>query len=99
MNRVHNFSAGPAVLPLPVLKQAESELLDYQQKGASIMEMSHRSPEYTAINQQATERLKRIIGADDDWEVLFLQGGASTQFMMVPFNFLNRSEEHTSELQ
>lgn len=90
MNRVHNFSAGPAVLPLPVLKQAESELLNYQQKGASIMEMSHRSPEYTAINQQATERLKRIIGADDDWEVLFLQGGASTQFMMVPFNFLNK---------
>lgn len=91
MNRVHNFSAGPAVLPVPVLKQAESELLNYQHKGASIMEMSHRSPEYTAINEQATERLKRIIGADDDWEVLFLQGGASTQFMMVPFNFLNKN--------
>lgn len=91
MNRVHNFSAGPAVLPVAVLKQAESELLNYQDKGASIMEMSHRSPEYTAINEQATERLKQIIGADDDWEVLFLQGGASTQFMMVPFNFLNKN--------
>ncbi len=88
-NRAHNFSAGPATLPLSVLEKAKSELTDYKKKGASIIEMSHRSPEYTEINRQATERLKKITGADDDWEVLFLQGGASSQFMMVPHNFLN----------
>jgi phosphoserine aminotransferase len=89
MNRVHNFSAGPATLPLSVLEKARDELTDYRGKGASIIEMSHRSPEYTEINKQATERLKRLLGAGDDWEVLFLQGGASTQFMMTAHNFLN----------
>jgi phosphoserine aminotransferase len=89
MTRIHNFSAGPATLPLTVLEKAQKELIDYRGKGASIIEMSHRSPEYTEINTQAVERLKRITGADDDWEVLFLQGGASTQFMMVAYNFLN----------
>ncbi len=89
MKRVHNFSAGPATLPLPVLEKTQSELINYQDKGASIIEMSHRSPEYTEINRQAVERLKKITGAGDDWEVLFLQGGASTQFMMIAHNFLN----------
>lgn len=89
MKRVHNFSAGPATLPLTVLEKAEKELVNYHDKGASLIEMSHRSPEYTEINEQATSRLKEILGADDDWEVLFLQGGASTQFMMVAHNFLN----------
>lgn len=89
MKRVHNFSAGPATLPLEVLKKVQAELPDYREKGASIIEMSHRSPEYTEINDQATQRLKAITGADNDWEVLFLQGGASSQFMMVPHNFLN----------
>ncbi|MEX0648732.1 MAG: 3-phosphoserine/phosphohydroxythreonine transaminase [Balneolaceae bacterium] len=91
MKRVHNFSAGPATLPVDVLQKVQKELLDYKSKGASIIEMSHRSPEYTEVNQQAAQRLKFITGADDDWEVLFLQGGASTQFMMVPFNFLNKN--------
>lgn len=89
MKRVHNFSAGPGTLPLSVLQQAQSELTNYNNKGASIMEMSHRSPEYDAIDKQATQRLKSLLGADDDWQVLFLQGGASSQFMMVPHNFLN----------
>ena len=89
MKRVHNFSAGPATLPLSVLEKAQKELVNYRNKGASLIEMSHRSPEYTEVNEQATSRLKNILGADDDWEVLFLQGGASTQFMMVPQNFLN----------
>jgi phosphoserine aminotransferase len=89
MKRVHNFSAGPAVLPLEVLEKAQSELVNYRNKGASIVEMSHRGAEYTEINEQATQRLKAITGADDDWEILFLQGGASTQFMMVPQNFLS----------
>jgi phosphoserine aminotransferase len=92
MKRVHNFSAGPATLPLEVLEKAQKELTNYKDKGASIMEMSHRSPEYTEINEQATRRLKNITGADDDWEVLFLQGGASTQFMMVPYNVLSESQ-------
>jgi phosphoserine aminotransferase len=89
MKRVHNFSAGPATLPLTVLEKVQSELIDYKGKGASIIEMSHRSPEYTEVNRQAVERLKKITGADDDWEILFLQGGASSQFMMAAHNFLN----------
>ncbi|MDX1642241.1 MAG: 3-phosphoserine/phosphohydroxythreonine transaminase [Balneolaceae bacterium] len=92
MKRVHNFSAGPATLPLPVLVKAQSELTNYKEKGASIMEMSHRSPEYNEINEQATQRLKTILDAGDDWEVLFLQGGASTQFLMAPFNFLSEGQ-------
>lgn len=92
MERVHNFSAGPATLPLSVLQKAQKELLNYKNKGASIMEMSHRSAEYKEINEQAVTRLKEITGADDDWEVLFLQGGASGQFMMVPQNFLTDNQ-------
>lgn len=92
MKRVHNFSAGPATLPLSVLEKAQQELVNYRGKGSSLIEMSHRSPEYTEINEQAATRLKNILGADDDWEVLFLQGGASTQFMMVPHNFLNNGK-------
>jgi phosphoserine aminotransferase len=90
MKRVHNFSAGPGTLPTAVLEKAQQELVNYRGRGASIIEMSHRSPEYTEINEQATSRLKTLLGADDDWEVLFLQGGASSQFMMVPYNFLNK---------
>lgn len=92
MKRKHNFSAGPATLPLSVLKKAAEELVNYRGRGASLIEMSHRGPEYTEINRQATERLKKITGAGDEWEVLFLQGGASTQFMTVPQNFLNKNE-------
>jgi len=92
MYRVHNFSAGPATLPLAVLQKAQEELLDYKGKGASIMEMSHRSPEYTEIDAQAKERLKRLLGIGDDFEITFLQGGASTQFLMVPQNFLGKDE-------
>lgn len=88
MKRVHNFSAGPATLPLEVLEKVQSELVEYRGKGTSIIEMSHRSPEYTEVNEQAETRLKSLLGADDDWQVLFLQGGASSQFMMVPQNFL-----------
>ncbi|MEX2602075.1 MAG: 3-phosphoserine/phosphohydroxythreonine transaminase [Balneolaceae bacterium] len=89
MNRVHNFSAGPAILPVDVLEKVQSELLEYRGKGSSIIEMSHRSPEYTEIHEQAVKRLRSILGAGDDWHVLFLTGGASTQFLTIPFNFLN----------
>lgn len=95
MKRIHNFSAGPATLPLDVLKRVESELVDYHGMGQSIIEASHRSPEYTEINEQATSRVKSLLGAGDDWNVLFLQGGASTQFLMVAQNFL--SEERTAD--
>lgn len=88
MARVHNFCAGPATLPLAVLQKVQQELTDYEGKGASIVEMSHRGPEYTEINRQATSRLKKLLNAGEEWDVLFLQGGASMQFMMVPQNFL-----------
>ncbi|MGM0506670.1 MAG: 3-phosphoserine/phosphohydroxythreonine transaminase [Bacteroidota bacterium] len=95
MKRIHNFSAGPATLPLDVLKRVQSELVDYRGMGQSIIEASHRSPEYTEVNEQASSRLKSLLGAGDDWNVLFLQGGASTQFLMVAQNFL--SEERTAD--
>jgi phosphoserine aminotransferase len=85
--RVHNFSAGPAALPLEVLQKAQEELADYRGAGASIVEMSHRGPEYTEIDQQARDRLRRMLGLTDDFEILFYQGGASLQFLMVPYNF------------
>lgn len=86
--RVHNFSAGPAILPLEVLQQAQNELLDFANTGSSVMEISHRGKPYLAVHDQAIERLRRLTGVDDSWHVLFLQGGASTQFAMVPMNFL-----------
>ncbi|MEX0845828.1 MAG: 3-phosphoserine/phosphohydroxythreonine transaminase [Balneolaceae bacterium] len=92
MKRVHNFSAGPAALPLEVLKIAQEEFLDYDGTGTSIMEQSHRGKPYSKIDQEAKERLTRILGLGDNFEILFLQGGASTQFMQVPFNFLKSDE-------
>lgn len=92
MNRVHNFSAGPAALPLEVLEKAQSELTEYKNLGRSLMEMSHRSAEYTEIDRQAKARLSSLLGLGDDFEVLFLQGGASSQFMMAPYNFLGENE-------
>ena len=95
MDRAHNFCAGPATLPLPVLVKVQKELVNYKGRGASILEMSHRSKEYTEINEQAVARLKKLLNAGDEWDVLFLQGGASSQFMMVPQNFL--SPERTAD--
>ncbi len=92
MNRIHNFSAGPAQLPLDVLKKAQKELVDYRQKGHSVMEMSHRSDEYTETDRQAKQRIRDLMNLGDEFHIMFLQGGASSQFMMVPFNFLNESE-------
>ncbi len=92
MNRVHNFSAGPAALPTEVLEKAQSELLNYRGAGASIMEMSHRGKDYTEVDAQARERLKKLLRLGDDFEIMFLQGGASTQFMQVPLNFLSEGQ-------
>ena len=88
MSRVYNFSAGPAALPLLVLEQVQAEFLDFQGLGMSVVEMSHRSSTYKEINAQAEERFKTLLGLGDDYRVLFIQGGASTQFAMVPMNFL-----------
>lgn len=92
MKRVHNFSAGPAALPKEVLEIAQRELLDYHGSGTSIMEKSHRGKAYTEVDTEAKERLKRILGLGDDFDIMFLQGGASQQFMQVPFNFLKENE-------
>ncbi|MBX0327139.1 3-phosphoserine/phosphohydroxythreonine transaminase [Oscillochloris sp. ZM17-4] len=88
MSKVHNFNAGPAVLPQAVLAQAQAELLDYQGRGMSILEMSHRSKEYEAVNAQAEARMKALLGLGEGYRALFLQGGASFQFAMIPLNFL-----------
>ena len=86
MTRAFNFSAGPAALPEPVLEQAREELLDYQGRGLSVMEMSHRSEEFVAIAEQAEEDLRALLDIGYDYQVLFLHGGASAQFAMLPLN-------------
>lgn len=87
-DHVYNFNAGPAILPRPVLEEVQAELLDYRGTGISIMEASHRAPEYEEINAQAQERLRRLLGLGEEYAVLFLGGGATTQFDMVPMNLL-----------
>ncbi|WP_343248957.1 3-phosphoserine/phosphohydroxythreonine transaminase [Diplocloster hominis] len=88
MSRVYNFSAGPAVLPEAVLKEAAEEMLDYKGTGMSVMEMSHRSKAYEEIINEAEADLRDLIGIPDQYKVLFLQGGASTQFAMIPMNLM-----------
>lgn len=91
MSRVYNFSAGPAVLPEAVLKTAQQEMLEYGASGQSVMEMSHRSSEYQAIIDECEALFRSIMSIPDNYKVLFLQGGASSQFAMVPLNLLNKS--------
>ena len=88
MSRVYNFSAGPAVLPEDVLKEAAAEILDYRGTGMSVMEMSHRSKAYDAIIKDAESDLRDLLHIPDNYKVLFLQGGASQQFAMVPMNLM-----------
>ncbi len=88
MARVFNFSAGPAVLPEPVLEQAAAEMLDWHGSGMSVMEMSHRGKEFIAIHAQAEADLRELMGIPANYKVLFLQGGASAQFAVVPMNLL-----------
>jgi len=88
MNRVYNFSAGPAVLPEEVLKEAADEMLDYRGTGMSVMEMSHRSKAYQAIIDEAEADLRELMAIPDNYKVLFLQGGAHQQFAMVPMNLM-----------
>ena len=93
MSRVYNFSAGPSMLPEEVLKTAAAEMLEYGTTGQSVMEMSHRSKEYQAIFDGAEANLRDIMNIPDNYEVLFLQGGASTQFAMVPLNLMNKNRK------
>ena len=88
MTRVYNFAAGPAVLPEEVLKEAASEMLDYKGTGMSVMEMSHRSKAFEEIIQEAEKDLRELMNIPNNYKVLFLQGGASTQFAMVPMNLM-----------
>lgn len=87
VKRVHNFNAGPSVLPVPVLEQAQAELLDYQGCGMSVMEISHRSKEFESIIQTAEADLRELLSIPTNYKILFLQGGASLQFAMLPMNF------------
>jgi len=90
MNRVYNFSAGPSMLPLPVLERAAKEMTDYKGSGMSVMEMSHRSPAYEEIIANAEQNLRKLMNIPDNYKVLFLQGGATTQFAAVPLNLMNK---------
>lgn len=95
MKRAHNFSAGPGVLPIPVLEATSQAVLDYNNLGMSIMEMSHRSKEYDAVFTEAQKNGLKILGlSPEEYDVLFLGGGASLQFIMLPMNFLHTSADY-----
>lgn len=89
--RVYNFSAGPAILPEEVLKKAAAEMLEYGNSGQSVMEMSHRSKEYQAIIDSVEAKLRDLMNIPENYKVLFLQGGASSQFAMIPLNLMNKN--------
>lgn len=91
--RVHNFSAGPSVLPVEVLKKCAAEMLNYEGTGESVMEMSHRSAEYKTIIEDAEANLRKLMNIPDNYDVLFLQGGGTLQFSMVPINLMTENKK------
>lgn len=91
-NRIYNFNAGPAVLPVEVLETTKENLLNYQGSGLGVMELSHRSPEFTEIIETAEANVRELLNVNDDYAVLFTTGGASTQFSMVPMSFLPKDK-------
>jgi phosphoserine aminotransferase len=93
IQRAFNFNAGPSALPLAVLEKAQNELIDFRGTGMSVMELSHRSAAYEEVHNQAISLLKEMLSIPEDYEVLFLQGGASLQFSMIPMNFLKPEEK------
>ncbi|MFP4473805.1 MAG: 3-phosphoserine/phosphohydroxythreonine transaminase [Candidatus Omnitrophota bacterium] len=93
MGRVYNFSAGPAMLPEDVLKKAADQLVDYQGAGMSVMEMSHRGADFKGIYQRAEADLREVLAVPDNYKILFLQGGASLQFAMVPMNLMVKNKK------
>ena len=92
-NRVYNFSAGPSVLPLPVLEKVKEDLLNYGGSGQSVMEMSHRSVHFKKIMEDAEANLRELMNIPDNYRVLFVQGGGTLQFSMVPLNLLRNSKK------
>ena len=92
MARVYNFSAGPAMMPTEVMERAQAEMLDWHGTGMSIMEVSHRGKDYTGVAQKAEADLRQLLAIPDNYKVLFLQGGASLQFAMIPLNLANQGE-------
>ncbi|MCI1931259.1 MAG: 3-phosphoserine/phosphohydroxythreonine transaminase [Clostridia bacterium] len=93
MERVYNFSAGPSMLPLEVLEQAQKEFVNYKNTGMSVMEMSHRSKDFEDIIFKAEDDLRDLMAIPDNYSVLFLQGGGSTQFAMIPLNLMNKNHK------
>jgi phosphoserine aminotransferase len=93
VHRTYNFNAGPSALPISVLEKAQQELIDFRGTGMSVMELSHRSKAYEEVHNQAINSLKELLAIPDTYEVLFLQGGASLQFSMVPMNFLQPGKQ------
>ncbi|MGI6579510.1 MAG: 3-phosphoserine/phosphohydroxythreonine transaminase [Saccharofermentanales bacterium] len=91
MNQIFNFSAGPSVLPAEVLRKAGEEMMNYHDYGLSVMEMSHRSKVYSDIQDETEQLLRKLMNIPDNYHVLFLQGGASTQFAMIPLNLMNKN--------
>jgi phosphoserine aminotransferase len=89
---VHNFNAGPSILPKEVFQQASEAILDFDNTGLSILEYGHRTPKFTAVMEEARSLVRELMSLDTDHEVLFLHGGASTQFMQVPMNLLDKKE-------
>src|SRR5690606_21151394 len=92
-----NFSAGPAVLPKPVLEQAAAEMLDWRGSGMSVMEMSHRGAEFTQIGDEAEDDLRTLLGISDDYAVIFMQGGATAENAIVPMNLIARSPSNSAD--
>jgi len=95
MKRLINFNAGPAAIPVEVLKQAQEEMLDWNGTGMSVMEVSHRSKEYEAMHNEAEDLFRQLAGMGPEWKILFLTGGASSQFFMLPMNYLYDSRTAT----
>lgn len=91
--RAFNFNAGPSALPLEVLQKAQAELVDFKGTGMSVMELSHRSAEFEGVHNEAIANLRELYDIPENYEVLFLQGGASLQFSMIPMNFLKEGQK------
>ncbi|MCU0240340.1 MAG: 3-phosphoserine/phosphohydroxythreonine transaminase [Pyrinomonadaceae bacterium] len=92
INRIYNFSSGPAVLPLEVLEEAKENLISFKGIGMSVMEISHRSKTFTEINESAQQGIRELLSIPENYKILFLQGGATLQFSMIPINFLGKNE-------
>ena len=89
---IHNFNAGPSILPREVLEKASQAILDFNNSGLSLLEIGHRTPAFESVMDEARSLVKELMHLDEDHEVLFMHGGATTQFMQVPMNLLNENE-------